>query len=164
MRRTPPTLCLVTVLLIISSVNGFHFTVLKPSECSSALFSEPRQPRRNLKKRRSRRQKTDQLDEDGIQWEAAELRPLISSAAIEAGEDYWIDEKDLEKSQARDQAIKNRKALEGEISKEKLWDETLAPYRQNWIGVISVFIVMLVTMVTKFPELLETPTPGFPDL
>ena len=54
--------------------------------------------------------------------------------------------------------------MEGEIPKEKLWDETLAPYRQNWIGVISVLIVMLVTMVTKFPELLETPTPGFPDL
>ena len=54
--------------------------------------------------------------------------------------------------------------MEGEIPKEKLWDETLAPYKQNWIGVISVVIVILATIITKFPELLEIPTPSIPDL
>jgi hypothetical protein len=42
-------------------------------------------------------------------WETAESRPLVPSAAIEAGEDYWIDDKDLEKAQTREQAVKNRK-------------------------------------------------------
>jgi hypothetical protein len=28
---------------------------------------------------------------------------------MEAGEDYWIDDKDLEKAQTREQAVKNRK-------------------------------------------------------
>ena len=55
-------------------------------------------------------------------------------------------------------------ALEGEIPKEKLWEETLAPYKQNWIGFISIIVVVLATIVTKFPELLETPSPTFPDL
>jgi hypothetical protein len=54
--------------------------------------------------------------------------------------------------------------LEGEIPKEKLWEETLAPYKQNWIGFISIIMVVLATIVTKFPELLETPSPTFPDL
>jgi hypothetical protein len=56
------------------------------------------------------------------------------------------------------------KALEGEIPKEKLWTEVFAPYKQNWIGVFSVFIVVLATLVTKFPELLNTPVIQIPDL
>ena len=62
-----------------------------------------------LSQRRSRRPRTDQGDDDDSVWESAELRPLIASTAIEAGEDYWIDEKDLEASRAREEAIKNRK-------------------------------------------------------
>jgi hypothetical protein len=33
----------------------------------------------------------------------------VTSKSIEYGEDYWIDERDLEKAQLREQAIKNRK-------------------------------------------------------
>jgi hypothetical protein len=54
--------------------------------------------------------------------------------------------------------------MEGEIPREKLWEETLAPYRQNWIGYFSVVIVILATIVTQFPELLDPPTPQIPDL
>jgi hypothetical protein len=55
-------------------------------------------------------------------------------------------------------------ALEGEIPKEKLWEETLAPYKQNWIGFFSIGIIVLATLITQFPELLEAPTPQIPDL
>jgi hypothetical protein len=54
--------------------------------------------------------------------------------------------------------------LEGEIPKEKLWEETLAPYKQNWIGFFSIGIIILATLITQFPELLEAPTPQIPDL
>ena len=55
-------------------------------------------------------------------------------------------------------------ALEGEMPKEKLWTEVFAPYKQNWIGIFSVFIVVLATIVTKFPELLNAPVIQIPDL
>jgi uncharacterized DUF497 family protein len=97
-------------------------------------------------------------------WDTAESRPLVSSKSKEAGEDYWIDDKDLEKSIQRKQAIKNRKAMEGEIPKEKLWSEVFAPYKQNWIGIISMVIVLLSLIGTKFPELLNQPVIPIPDL
>jgi hypothetical protein len=93
-----------------------------------------------------------------------EIRPLIRSKSVEAGEDYWIDEEDLKKSIERQNAIRNRKALEGEISQEKLVSEVVAPYKQNWIGLISVFMVAISFIVSKFPELLDTPQITIPDL
>lgn len=41
-------------------------------------------------------------------WETAEKRPIITAEAIEQGEDYWIDERDLAKERARQEAIQNR--------------------------------------------------------
>jgi hypothetical protein len=89
---------------------------------------------------------------------------LISSTRREAGEDYWIDEKDYESDQLRQQAIKNRKAMEGEITKDKLWTEIKAPYKQNWIGYFSMGILMISAIVIKFPELLDSPLLQIPDL
>ena len=70
----------------------------------------------------------------------------------------------MEREQQRQQAISNRKAMEGEMSKEKLMTEVVAPYKQNWIGIMSVVVVALAAIVTKFPEVLENPTISFPDL
>jgi hypothetical protein len=89
---------------------------------------------------------------------------LISHRRKEAGEDYWIDEKEYESDQLRQHAIKNRIAIEGEIPKEKLWTEVKAPYKQNWIGYFSMMILMISTIVIKFPELLDTPLVQIPDL
>jgi hypothetical protein len=47
--------------------------------------------------------------DDDLFWQTAESRPLVRERSQEAGEDYWIDEKDLEKAKLREQAIKNRK-------------------------------------------------------
>lgn len=93
-----------------------------------------------------------------------ETRPLVRSRSVEAGEDYWIDEEEMKKSLERKQAIKNRKSMEGEISQQKLREEVVAPYKQNWIGYFSVFIVVLATIITQFPELLNTPVIPIPDL
>lgn len=111
-------------------------------------------------------------------WETTESRPLVLSKRKEAGEDYWIDEKDLLKFEAEQQAIKNRKESllllspstsssgkrEGVVSKEKLMTEVKAPYKQNWIGYFSVGIAILSTIIIKFPELLDQPTIPIPDL
>jgi len=58
----------------------------------------------------------------------------------------------------------NKKAMEGTMSKEKLRDEVVAPYKQNWIGFFSMVIVILATIVTKFPEAVEIPVIKIPDL
>ena len=64
----------------------------------------------------------------------------------------------------REEAIKNRKAMEGEISKEKLKSEIVAPYKENWIGIFSVFIFAITVIVISFPELVELPVIPIPDL
>jgi hypothetical protein len=84
-----------------------------------------------------------------------------SSRSKELGEDYWIDEKDLERERQR---IASRPLDPGQIPEQKLWKEVLSPYRQNWIGYISVVFVILATIITKFPELLSTPPITIPDL
>lgn len=58
----------------------------------------------------------------------------------------------------------NKKAMEGTISKEKLREEVVAPYKQNWIGFFSMMIVILATIITKFPEAIEIPVIKIPDL
>jgi hypothetical protein len=75
-----------------------------------------------------------------------------------------MDEKDLEAEQLRQLAIGNRKAMEGEVPKEKLWSEVKAPYKQNWIGYFSVMITMFSAIIIKFPELLDQPVINIPDL
>lgn len=50
------------------------------------------------------------------------------------------------------------------MPKDKLWTEVFAPYKQNWIGVFSVVIILLATIVTNFPELLNQPVIQIPDL
>lgn len=124
----------------------------------------PRQPRRMLKKRR--RNRTGDITTPAMEfpWDTAESRPLVKSVSREVGEDYWIDEQDLAKFEEQQQAIKNRKAMEGEVPKEKLWQEVTAPYKQNWIGYFSVVIAILSVIVIKFPELLDQPTIPIPDL
>jgi len=54
--------------------------------------------------------------------------------------------------------------MEGEIPKEKLRTEVAAPYKQNWIGAISVFIIFLATIIQQFPDLLLSPIIPIPDL
>jgi len=104
------------------------------------------------------------VDDDSF-WDTAESRPIITNVSVLQGEDYWIDENDLRKSLEREEAIKNRKALEGQIPTSKLRDEIAAPYKQNWIGYISVTMIVLAVIGTQFPEVLQIPIiPNVPDL
>jgi hypothetical protein len=126
---------------------------------SSRLYSTPRQPRRKLQKRRKRQEKQVATPDDAF-WQTAESRPLVNKK--ERGEDYWIDEEELKRAQERTETLKRRDP--GQVPDEKLWNEVLSPYRDNWIGFISVFIVILAAIITKFPELLDQPAITIPDL
>jgi hypothetical protein len=117
-----------------------------------------RKARRDLKKKR-RRGRQEHNDDDEF-WETAEARPLVKGNAIEQGLDYWIDEEELKRSQ--EQA--RRQPTPTQIPEEKLWIEILSPYKQNWIGLISVTIVVLAFVVKNFPELTEYPLITVPDL
>jgi hypothetical protein len=134
---------------------------------TTQLFSTPpppRQPRRMLKKKRGRREGQSISPQDAFPWDTAESRPLVPSVSKEAGEDYWMDEQELEKELLRQESIANRKAMEGEVPKEKLWSEVKAPYKQNWIGIVTVMILILSVIGSQFPELLENPIIPIPDL
>jgi hypothetical protein len=154
-------------------------SILLPSNTRLYAAPQKRVARRDLKKRPNRRgrrsgnsltnseattKKTNEKQPQGEEIIESEIRPLVRAAKVEAGEDYWIDEADLQKSLQRKIALKNRKLNEGEISKEKLKTEVVAPYKQNWIGLFSVGVIILATIVTSFPELLNTPVIQIPDL
>jgi hypothetical protein len=55
--------------------------------------------------------------------------------------------------------------MEGEkIPKEKLQQEIVAPYKQNWIGLMSVAVIILATIISQNPEIFESPMIPIPDL
>jgi hypothetical protein len=149
---------------------------------TSRLYSSPqqqRQPRRDLQKRpRKNRisQDSQQLHFDertgakygrsshnrfplqqleDFPWETAESRSFIAAAAREAGEDYWIDLDELRREQERLERKKLRDP--GQMPDQKLWTEVLSPYKQNWIGMISVSIVAFAFIFKYFPEVINPP-------
>ena len=118
-------------------------------------------------KKKNRRRRTgtsitpqrDTLDEEF--WKTAETRPLVASNAIEQGLDYWISEEEMEREKLRREA---KPPSPEQIPDEKLWTEVLSPYKQNWIGFISVTVIVLAFIIKNFPELTESPVIPLPDL
>jgi hypothetical protein len=110
-----------------------------------------------------------------------EIRPIRRRDAVEAGLDYWMDEADLSRERRRRIDIRDRRRRKyatssssttttttsgsgGGMSTDRLREEVVAPYKQNWIGWLSIFFVAMSTIVTKFPELLQIPIIPIPDL
>jgi hypothetical protein len=100
-----------------------------------------------------------QLHDEDFPWDTAESRTIISARAREAGEDYWIDMEELqrieEQQQRQQQLIKPRDP--DQISDQKLWIEVLSPYKQNWIGLISVSMIVFAFIFKYFPEVIDPP-------
>lgn len=181
-RGIPSTDAFVTVTPAVPTVSR-HPHAIRILLPIGPLHSMPpsRQPRRNLQKRngrgRQRKRSGNSWDpqnpsndnENKIQdsqfWEIAESRPIISARSKELGEDYWIEEAELLKQQQEQTAARlRRQEAVGQIPDEKLWSEILGPYKQNWIGFISVFIIVIAVIVKEFPELLNYPVIRLPDL
>jgi hypothetical protein len=161
----------ITALLLVcfaANATAFVDSTNKPNALlpSTILFSAPRKARRDLKKRRNRVRDllTGRSPEDAAFWEQSESRPLISSNAKEKGQDYWVDEEALKREQEREAARIAARQSGKQVPDEKLWGEILSPYRQNWIGFISVFIITIAFIIQNFPELVENPIIQLPDL
>ena len=142
----------------ISSSNSFQLFLSSPQQRPP----QKRIARRNLQKRRRKSKGGESIPTGNARDVVVEVKPLIKSEAREQGVDYWMDEQELKKYNARQKALRERDP--GQVPDEKLWKEVLSPYRQNWIGWVSVFFVMITTIVTKFPELLQSPIISIPDL
>jgi hypothetical protein len=117
-----------------------------------------------LKKRRRRQpgngsgsssNNSDDQMVDDFPWETAESRPLVKASAREAGEDYWIDEMEFQRYQQREAQI--RAIDPGQIPQSKLRTEVVNPYKQNWIGLISVSIIAIAFIFKNFPEVINPP-------
>jgi hypothetical protein len=131
----------------------------------------------------------DNCDDTSMMMDV-EVRPIRRQDAVEAGLDYWMDEADLTKYRRRRIDVRDRRRRKyatsrtttstssstnattedassdgmGGMSTDRLREEVVAPYKQNWIGWVSVFFVAMSTIVTKFPELLQIPIIPIPDL
>jgi hypothetical protein len=118
-----------------------------------------------LQKRRKKKRQGQSIPAGATEdfWQTSEVRPLVKGNAIEKGEDYWVPEEDLKREQEREAARMAGRPQE-QVSDEKLWSEVLSPYKQNWIGLISVSIIALAFIIKSFPEMTESPVITLPDL
>lgn len=157
-------LVLTTTPTFVVLVTAYQFPIL-PSRTStisstttSLQMSQPpqRKPRRSLQKRRRKQRRAGQSVTVSTSSPAVdeEIKPLVASRSKELGVDYWIDEADLQKEREKQS---KRPPDPGQISQSKLRSEIVSPYKQNWIGLISVAIIILATIITQFPELLNMP-------
>ena len=151
----------------VTAASSIHDNASRLSATPPPQEPPKRQARRHLQKRRRKNRvgasvpagsssstRADPLGDD-FPWDTAETRPLVLSSAREAGEDYWIDPEDLRR--ATERAGRIRAPDPGQIPKEKLWTEVLSPYKQNWIGLISVSIIALAFIFKNFPEVIDPP-------
>ncbi|KAL7574846.1 hypothetical protein ACA910_010683 [Epithemia clementina (nom. ined.)] len=171
---------LVLVCCLISTNHSFQesgvttvhhdlrlIATVKPTIDITLWSSPKRTARRDLRKRRRRNKGTDDrnveadTETDDASWKISEVRPLIKSYAREQGVDYWMDEEELQKYS---ESLRRKPREAGQVPDEKLWKEVLSPYRENWIGLFSVLIVVIATIVVNFPELLQPPVIEIPDL
>jgi hypothetical protein len=60
--------------------------------------------------------------------------------------------------------IPGTRVVEGVIYMHRLRDEVVAPFKQNWIGLLSAGVIALSAIINKFPELMQIPIIPIPDL
>jgi len=107
--------------------------------------------------RRRRKKRIQALDEE--EWDNMETIPLVKKmASPESGEDYWIEARP---APAKPQVPKKKKKVDVNV-KEKLRKETTSPYKDNWIGIVVLAMLVLVVLYNIFPH--ELPIIRVPDL
>ncbi|KAI0566792.1 hypothetical protein FGB62_6g153 [Gracilaria domingensis] len=120
------------------------------------------QRRRNSPPKPMRRRRRRQEDDDPVDWDKLESIPLVRrDASPESGEDYWV-EASVTLSDATGERRKPP-AIEGRL-KQKLRDEVVRPYAQNWILWISLGVLALVLAVWAVGGVDTLPIISVPDL
>ncbi|CAM9256859.1 unnamed protein product [Heterosigma akashiwo] len=95
------------------------------------------------------------------QQDGSVLVPLVSVAKDKrSGEDYYLDPAAVARAEAPKPAP--RPPAADQIAGEKLREEIVSPYTNNYVGLIVAAVLVLVAVGELFPGLLETPTINFP--
>lgn len=79
--------------------------------------------------------------------------PKTNSINREDGTDYWMDEKDVKKEQAK--KVKRKAPAPDQFPKERIRDEIVSPYKNNWILFIAITIFSIAFFTYLFPEELQ---------
>ncbi|GAB5037818.1 Hypothetical protein NocV09_11000070 [Nannochloropsis oceanica] len=87
--------------------------------------------------------------------------PKTQSYNKEDGTDYWMDEKVLEAEKRR--KAKRKAPSPDQYPAEKIREEIVSPYKNNWILFISITIFSIAFFAFLFPEELQIPSITIPD-
>lgn len=118
-----------------------------------------------MKKKRVRRR---QAEEEDLDWDNLPSVPLVRpDASPESGEDYWMDLENAnnegEKKEGEVKPEVRKKKIDDEM-KERLKQEVISPYTQNWILRVVIVIAVLIAAVAIFGGAENTPIISVPDL
>lgn len=133
----------------------------RPPNDPSSLRTESERRRNSPPKplRRRRRRRGD----DDLDWDAMESVPIVRpDAPPESGEDYWVDADELLEPSAAPKPAP-AKPLD-EAVKQRLRQEVVSPYENNWILWVVAVVAVLVLLVKVFGGLDTLPIISVPDL
>lgn len=132
-----------------------------PSKLRTESQRRRNQPPKPLRKRRRRREVDDPLD-----WDKLPSVPLVrADASPESGEDYWVALDETAKV-VEEGSGKGKSEKEGidEGLKQRLKEEVVSPYTQNWILRAVAVVLVLVVLVAIFGGEEKVPIIRVPDL
>lgn len=140
-------------------------TARPPNDPSSLRTESQRRrnsPPKPLRRRRRRR------EEESLDWDAMESIPLVRpDASPESGEDYWVDV-DMVRLQepglGKGGKVKRKGKKIDEGLKDKLKEEVVSPWKDNWILRVGIVVVILVLLVWVFGGEESVPIIKVPDL
>lgn len=119
-----------------------------------------------MKKKRVRRR---QVEDEDLDWDNLPSIPLVRpEASPESGEDYWMDldkakQKSEDDKKDEEKKTSERKKIDDEL-KERLKQEVVSPYTQNWILRVTIVVAVLIALVAIFGGTENTPIISVPDL
>lgn len=138
-----------------------------PSELRTESERRRNSPPKPMRRRRRRRSSAEDLD-----WDRLDSVPLVRSnrATPESGEDYWVDgnvmlsdaDKGASGGRGARKTVKPKPIDEG--LKNKLKEEVVTPYKQNWILRVALGIALLSVLVKLFGGFDTIPIISVPDL
>lgn len=134
-----------------------------PSGLRSESELRRNQPPKPMQRRARRRRVDDPLD-----WDQMPSVPLVRpDVSPESGEDYWMDVDDAT-ILAKDtpppaDSNKGDKVIDDRL-RERLKQEIVSPYQQNWILRVAAVVFVLVVLVAIFGGEEQVPIIHVPDL
>lgn len=132
-----------------------------PTDLRSESEKRRNQPPKPMRRRVRKREVDDPID-----WDSLPSVPLVrSDAPPESGEDYWMD---INEAATVDEVKNAKPSAEkspiDENLRNRLKEEVVSPYTQNWILRIAIVVFILAVLVSTFGGSDTTPIISLPDL